>query len=110
MATAYASQVATLLFCNPRQIQCRAKGRLVRFDVTEPDPRFSTGPVQTRVLRYLTEYPQPITLGKLAAVVDTRCERVQVKLKHLMDAGKVIAHDIDDDITEYTLAQSVWLV
>lgn len=103
MATAYASQIATLLFSNPRQFRPQAKGRLVRFNVTEPDPRFSTGPVQTRVLRYLSEHPQPTTVGKLAAAVSTRNERVVVTLKHLLADDRVIAIQVDEQTVEYTL-------
>lgn len=109
MTTLYASQLATLLYLKPQEIKHEANGRLVRFDITPADPRFSSGPVQTRVLRYLIAHPQPITVGQLAAAVDTRCERVVVSLKHLIDLGKVITHQIDAETTEYVIKKPVWL-
>lgn len=103
MATAYASQTATLLFLKPAKIQHKSAGRLVQFDVAEPDSRFSTGPVQERVLSYLSEYQQPISLSKLTHAVNARCERVSASLRNLIATGQVVAYEIDQHTTEYAL-------
>lgn len=103
MRTTYSSQLATLLYLKPASLKHPAPGRLVRFDMAEPDPRFTSGPVQARVLRYMQEYRQPISVAKLAHVVDTRGERVLPSLKRLMSLGQITELQIDEDTTEYVL-------
>lgn len=104
MSTTYHSQLATMLFLKPASLRQPAPGRLVRFDLTEADPRFNSGPVQDRVIRYLQTHRQPITVGKLAIAVDTRGERVLASLKRLVAMGAVVVHHIDEELTEYTIA------
>lgn len=97
------SEIASLLFTRPQRIRHPSAGRVIRFDIPDLDPRFTSGPVQKRVLRYLSEYTRPVTVSHLAQAVGTRNERVMVTLRHLLADNKVQAIEIDSGTTEYVL-------
>jgi len=103
MSATLSSEIASLLFMTAGRIRHPKNGRVIRFDVPEPDIRFSTGPVQKRVLCYMSEYTRPLTVSQLAAAVSTRNERVVVTLKHLLADDKVTAIQVDEQTVEYTL-------
>lgn len=80
-------------------------GRSVRFDVSDPDVRYSQGPIPTRILGYVRSRGEPLTAKEIAQGIDCTTSCVYVNLKNLVNQRSLDVISVAGSHPEYVLAR-----
>lgn len=92
-------QLSTLFF--PVSPVITQRGRRIQFDVSQPDIRFATGPMNERVFDYLSSTPDSATAKEIAMAIDSNASRVTQSLKKMVHEKQVIEIVHEGYPTEY---------
>ncbi len=80
-------------------------GRAIRFDASEPDIRFATGPMHARVIGYLKARGEPLTAKEIAQGIGSSTSRVYVQLKRLVSDHTLSVISVEGFHPEYIVRQ-----
>jgi hypothetical protein len=97
------SILSTLLFKHiPPQTNV---GRSIKFDASDPDIRFASGPMHDRVLGYLMLRDEPLTAKEIAQGIGSTTSRVYVPLKRLVTDRVLEIISVEGFHPEYVIRQ-----
>lgn len=98
------SILSNLLFQKP--LVPAKRGRLIRFDSTDPSIELATGPLPERIMGVLKLTGDPMTLKDIANCIASNPSRVVAAIKPLVKAGSVLQIKVDGCTTEYVTNRS----
>lgn len=79
------------------------RGKIVRFDVEETDILFATGTMEERVVSFIRNAGNPVTVKEIAVGIDSNPSRVTKSVNDLVKSGKVVLIEIEGCVREYVL-------
>lgn len=94
------SQLASLFF--PVSPVIKQAGRRIQFDVSQPDIRFATGPMNERVFDYLSSTADSATAREIAVAIDSNTSRVTQSLKKMVREKLVAEIVLEGYAMEYS--------
>lgn len=83
--------------------QPSVRGRLVKFDLEEPEISLSTGPLDERIAGLMRQRGYPMTAREIAAGIGSNASQVHRGLKLLIAARRVEVIEISGSVREYVL-------
>ena len=79
------------------------RGKIVRFDVEETDILFATGTMEERVVSFIRNAGNPVTVKEIAVGIASNPSRVTKAVKLLVKSGKLILIEVEGCVREYAL-------
>lgn len=95
----------TQLLFEPVTLPTR-RGRIVKFDVDEPDIMVATGTMEERIEILMRHRSYPMSAREIAAGIGSNASQVNRGLRHLISQGKVDVVEMPGCVREYALKVS----
>lgn len=80
------------------------RGRVIRFDVSEPPIFLVTGTMAERIVSALSQAGEPMTIKEIAACICSNPSRVTATIKPLIASNDVVQIKVEGCTAEYIVA------